>query len=80
MDWQDGLDLESGRRGTVECRLQRRWRQQPVVRIDIGEDDFGAGHAHGIGGSEEGDGWHDRRIARPEFKGEAGEMQRRRAR
>jgi len=80
MDRQYGLNREALGLGAGTGGLEGGRRQQPVVGIDIGEDGLGAGHAHGIGGGEEGNRRHNRGVAWSQIEGEAGQMQRRRAR
>ena len=50
---------------------------QSGIGIDIGEQHLGAGQADGVGGGEEGDRRHDRRIAGSEPDAHRGEVQRR---
>ena len=52
---------------------------QPCVGIDIGEHHLGAGEADGVGGGEERDRGHHRRIARTEPDAHGGEVECRRA-
>ncbi len=53
-------------------------RHQPVVRIDIGEDDLAALIARAVGGGGEGDGRDDDRVAGLKIQGEHAEVQGRR--